>query len=144
MLIYHIYQKWYLYIWKLNKYLQYRHTSHLLVSWLSIMISISNAARHLFYIFPAQFPDFFNYVQLTKAYFAFLEVLFSSHIIFVLNLDTNTFMHIVGSLESGLKNLDTGISSQVCMLFSCFDVQFLSSFFFSFFLSFLRTNHTWF
>ncbi|KAG5227768.1 ran-binding family protein [Salix suchowensis] len=36
----------------------------------------------------------------------------SSHIVFVLNLDTNTFMHIVGSLESGLKGLDTNISSQ--------------------------------
>lgn len=53
-------------------------------------------------------------LQLTKAYFAFLEVLFSSHITFILNLNTNTFMHIVGSLESGLKGLDTNISSQVC------------------------------
>ncbi|KAG6783265.1 hypothetical protein POTOM_012710 [Populus tomentosa] len=49
---------------------------------------------------------------LTRAYFAFLEVLFSSHIVFIFNLDTNTFMHIVGSLESGLKGLDTNISSQ--------------------------------
>lgn len=31
----------------------------------------------------------------------------------MLNLDTTTFMHIVGSLESGLKGLDTSISSQV-------------------------------
>lgn len=30
----------------------------------------------------------------------------------MLNLDTNTFMHIVGSLESGLKGLDTSISTQ--------------------------------
>lgn len=52
-------------------------------------------------------------MQLTRAYFAFLEVLFNSHITFVLNLDTNTFMHMVGSLESGLKGLDTNISSQV-------------------------------
>ncbi|XP_022131546.1 exportin-7 isoform X4 [Momordica charantia] len=50
--------------------------------------------------------------KLTRAYFAFLEVLFSSHIVFILNLDTNTFMHIAGSLESGLKGLDTNISSQ--------------------------------
>ncbi|KAL0007336.1 hypothetical protein SO802_008838 [Lithocarpus litseifolius] len=49
---------------------------------------------------------------LTRAYFAFLKVLFSSHIVFILNLDTNTFRHIVGSLESGLKGLDTNISSQ--------------------------------
>ncbi|CAJ1972961.1 unnamed protein product [Sphenostylis stenocarpa] len=53
------------------------------------------------------------FMQLTRAYFAFLEVLFNSHITFVLNLDANTFMHMVGSLESGLKGLDTSISSQV-------------------------------
>lgn len=52
-------------------------------------------------------------VQLTRAYFAFLEVLFNSHNVFVLNLEANTFIHVVGSLESGLKALDTGISSQV-------------------------------
>ncbi|RQO84374.1 hypothetical protein POPTR_001G036100v4 [Populus trichocarpa] len=56
--------------------------------------------------------DILAFRKLTRAYFAFLEVLFSSHIVFVLNLDTNTFMHIVGSLESGLKGLDTNISSQ--------------------------------
>ncbi|KAF2300870.1 hypothetical protein GH714_017937 [Hevea brasiliensis] len=57
--------------------------------------------------------DILAYRKLTRAYFAFLEVLFSSHIVFILNLDTNTFMHIVGSLESGLKGLDTNISSQI-------------------------------
>ncbi|KAH9752562.1 Importin N-terminal domain-containing protein [Citrus sinensis] len=56
--------------------------------------------------------DILAFRKLTKAYFAFLEVLFSSHITFILNLNTNTFMHIVGSLESGLKGLDTNISSQ--------------------------------
>ncbi|KAK6934030.1 hypothetical protein RJ641_036924, partial [Dillenia turbinata] len=56
--------------------------------------------------------DILAFRKLTRAYFAFLEVLFSSHINFILNLDTNTFMHIVGSLESGLKGLDTNISSQ--------------------------------
>ncbi|KAL9369983.1 hypothetical protein Peur_041182 [Populus x canadensis] len=56
--------------------------------------------------------DILAFRKLTRAYFAFLEVLFSSHIVFVLNLDTNTFMHIAGSLESGLKGLDTNISSQ--------------------------------
>ncbi|KAJ6428213.1 hypothetical protein OIU84_023602 [Salix udensis] len=47
--------------------------------------------------------DILAFRKLTRAYFAFVEVLCSSHIVFVLNLDTNTFMHIVGSLESGLK-----------------------------------------
>ncbi|KAJ6694854.1 hypothetical protein OIU74_014060 [Salix koriyanagi] len=56
--------------------------------------------------------DILAFRKLTRAYFAFLEVLFSSHIVFILNMDTNTFMHIVGSLESGLKGLDTNISSQ--------------------------------
>lgn len=52
-------------------------------------------------------------LQLTKAYFGFIEVLCGSHIAFILKLDTATFMHLVGSLESGLKGLDTSISSQV-------------------------------
>lgn len=56
--------------------------------------------------------DILAYRKLTRAYFAFLEVLFNSHITFILSLDTNTFMHIVASLESGLKGLDTSISSQ--------------------------------
>ncbi|OVA13819.1 Importin-beta [Macleaya cordata] len=56
--------------------------------------------------------DILAFRKLTRAYFAFLEVLFNSHISFILNLDTSTFMHIVGSLESGLKGLDTNISSQ--------------------------------
>ncbi|KAL1561845.1 exportin-7-like isoform X2 [Salvia divinorum] len=56
--------------------------------------------------------DILAYRKLTRAYFTFVEVLFNSHILFVLSLDTHTFMHIVGSLESGLKGLDAGISSQ--------------------------------
>ncbi|XP_061996319.1 uncharacterized protein LOC133714255 isoform X1 [Rosa rugosa] len=56
--------------------------------------------------------DILAFRKLTRAYFAFLEVLFNSHIVYILNLDTSTFMHIVGSLESGLKGLDTSISSQ--------------------------------
>lgn len=56
--------------------------------------------------------DILAFRKLTKAYFAILEVLFNSHIGFVLTLDTNIFMRIVGSLESGLKGLDTNISAQ--------------------------------
>jgi hypothetical protein len=42
--------------------------------------------------------------------------MFNNHITIssVLNLDTSTFVHIVSTLESGLKGLDTGISTQVC------------------------------
>lgn len=57
-------------------------------------------------------PDILAFRKLTKAYFAFLEVLFNSHITYILNLDTPTFMHIVGSLESGVKGLDSSVSSQ--------------------------------
>ena len=70
--------------------------------------------------------------QLTRAYFAFLEVLFSSHINVVLNLDTSTFMHIVGSLESGLKGLDTNISSQVCQPSIEYSTYYYSVIFFIF------------
>jgi exportin-7 len=57
-------------------------------------------------------PDILAYRKLTRAYFAFIEVLFNNHLLFVLNMDTNTFTHIVSSLESGLKGLDSNISSQ--------------------------------
>jgi hypothetical protein len=65
------------------------------------------------------------FFQLSKAYFGYMEVLFNNHIKFVLDLDTNTFLHIVSSLESGLKGLDTGISTQVCFwdLFVIFLLQ---------------------
>lgn len=56
--------------------------------------------------------DILAFKKLSKAYFGYMEVLFNNHIKFVLNLDTNTFIHIVSSLESGLKGLDAGISSQ--------------------------------
>lgn len=55
--------------------------------------------------------------QLTVAYYALLEVLFISHIVFILNLDMSTFMYIAGSLEAGLKALDTNVVSQVCTMF---------------------------
>ncbi|XP_042518350.1 exportin-7 isoform X2 [Macadamia integrifolia] len=56
--------------------------------------------------------DILAFLKLSRAYFAFLEVLFNNHIAFVLRLDTSTFMHIVLALESGLKGLDCNISSQ--------------------------------
>ncbi|XP_028775804.1 exportin-7-B-like [Neltuma alba] len=56
--------------------------------------------------------DVFAFRKLTAAYFAFLETLFSSHLSFVLSLDKTTFMYIIGSLESGLKDLSEIISSQ--------------------------------
>ncbi|GAA0181833.1 transporter [Lithospermum erythrorhizon] len=70
--------------------------------------------------------DILVYRKLAKAYFAFVEVLFNNHISFVLNLDTNTFVHIVCSLDSGLKALDGGISTQCASA-----VDNLASFYFN-------------
>ncbi|KAJ4771637.1 ARM repeat superfamily protein [Rhynchospora pubera] len=56
--------------------------------------------------------DVLAYRKLSKAYFAYVDILFSNHIAFILNLDSSTFMHIASSLESGLKGLDAGIASQ--------------------------------
>ncbi|XP_034692714.1 exportin-7-like isoform X1 [Vitis riparia] len=56
--------------------------------------------------------DILAYRKFTVAYYALLEVLFNSHIVFILNLGTSTFMYIAGSLEVGLKALDTNIVSQ--------------------------------
>ncbi|XP_078427480.1 ARM repeat superfamily protein isoform X2 [Wolffia australiana] len=57
-------------------------------------------------------PDILAFRKLMKAYFAFMEVLFNNQLVFVLNLDPSTFIHIVKSLESGLKSLDSNVSSQ--------------------------------
>jgi exportin-7 len=54
------------------------------------------------------------YFQIAASYFAFLETLFNGHLSFVLNLDKNALMLIVGSLELGIKDLSEKISSQVC------------------------------
>ncbi|KAM4091513.1 hypothetical protein ACJW30_09G141900 [Castanea mollissima] len=56
--------------------------------------------------------DVLKFRKLAQAYFAFLEILFNSHMAFILNLDTSTFMYIVGSLEAGLKGLIENISTQ--------------------------------
>lgn len=52
--------------------------------------------------------------QIAASYFAFLETLFNGHLSFVLKLDKNALMLIVGSLELGIKDLSEKISSQVC------------------------------
>ncbi|EPS69108.1 hypothetical protein M569_05657, partial [Genlisea aurea] len=56
--------------------------------------------------------DILAYRKLAKAYYMYVEVLFGHHIAYVSSLDSLSFMHIVGSLELGLKGLDTGISTQ--------------------------------
>ena len=50
--------------------------------------------------------------KLARAYFALLDVLCHNHTSVIVNLDTATFAHLVGSLETGVKCLDVSISSQ--------------------------------
>lgn len=50
--------------------------------------------------------------KLARAYFALLEVLCHNHTSVIVNLDTATFAHLVGSLDTGVKCLDVSISSQ--------------------------------
>ncbi|KAM4091517.1 hypothetical protein ACJW30_09G141900 [Castanea mollissima] len=71
------------------------------------------------WLYPARLPLLLKAIafwtdtpELAQAYFAFLEILFNSHMAFILNLDTSTFMYIVGSLEAGLKGLIENISTQ--------------------------------
>ncbi|KQK17379.1 exportin-7-A isoform X2 [Brachypodium distachyon] len=72
--------------------------------------------------------DLLTFKKLSKAYYGYMEVLFNNHITIssVLNLDTSTFVHIVSSLESGLKGLDTGISTQCASA-----IDSLSAFYFN-------------
>ncbi|KAL6495704.1 hypothetical protein OROGR_030267 [Orobanche gracilis] len=70
--------------------------------------------------------DILAYSKLTKAYFAFMELLFNRNLVFVLSLDTRTFMHIVGSLELGLKGHDSGIIAKCASA-----VDSLAAFYFS-------------
>ncbi|RDX91388.1 Exportin-7-B, partial [Mucuna pruriens] len=70
--------------------------------------------------------DIFAFRKVAAAYFAFLETLFNSHLSFVLNLDKATFMLVVGSLESGLKDLSEKISSQCA-----YAIDHLATFYFT-------------
>lgn len=58
------------------------------------------------------FADVLAYKKVMKAYFRFVEILFSNHLKYVLNLDVDTFSYLAKSLESGLQVLDTSIVSQ--------------------------------
>ena len=56
--------------------------------------------------------DILAYRKVAKAYFSLLEILCMNHVTVILQLDTMTFVHIVQSMESGLKSLDVSLSSQ--------------------------------
>ncbi|CAJ1967772.1 unnamed protein product [Sphenostylis stenocarpa] len=70
--------------------------------------------------------DIFAFRKVAAAYFAFLDSLFSNHLSFVLSLDKTTFMHVVGTLESGLKDSSEKISSQ-----SAYAIDNLATFYFT-------------
>ncbi|CAH9134813.1 unnamed protein product [Cuscuta epithymum] len=69
--------------------------------------------------------DILVYRKLAAAYFTFLEALMKTQISFILNLDTNNFIFIAGSLESGLKVLDGNIKTQCASA-----VDYLATFYF--------------
>ncbi|KAJ4706752.1 ARM repeat superfamily protein [Melia azedarach] len=56
--------------------------------------------------------DILAFQKVRAGYFAFLEVIFNSHLAFILNQQTNTFIYIIKSLESGLKSANANIISQ--------------------------------
>ncbi|PTQ44848.1 hypothetical protein MARPO_0017s0001 [Marchantia polymorpha] len=68
--------------------------------------------------------DVLAFRKLARAYFGLLEVLCHNHTAVIVNLETEAFAHIVGSLEFGLKSLDVSISSQI---YSNLRAQLLSS-----------------
>ncbi|XP_020224285.1 exportin-7-A [Cajanus cajan] len=70
--------------------------------------------------------DILAFRKVAAAYFAFLETLFCSHLSFVLSLDKTAFMLVVGSLESGLKDLSEKISSQCA-----YAIDHLATFYFT-------------
>ena len=56
--------------------------------------------------------DIMAHRKVAKAYYALLEVLCHGHLSAVTRADTNTFAHLVKSLEAGLRSLDVSVSSQ--------------------------------
>ena len=57
-------------------------------------------------------PDILAYRKVSKAYFAFIDVLCHNHGSALALCDAATFTFIVTSLDAGLKSLDVSISSQ--------------------------------
>ena len=56
--------------------------------------------------------DIMAYRKVGKAFFGLLDVLCSNHTHVIANYDTPTFAFLMTALDSGLKSLDTVISSQ--------------------------------
>lgn len=57
--------------------------------------------------------DIMVYQKVAKAYFGLLDVLCHSHVSVVAGCDTATFAFLLSSLDTGLKSLDSSVSS-VC------------------------------
>lgn len=79
---------------------------------------------------PPSFPSTHNKpnkpnTQLSKAYFAFFEVLFRNHIAAVLSLATPVFLQVVQALHEGLQSVDTLLSAQCAST-----IDYLATYFF--------------
>ncbi len=59
--------------------------------------------------------DIMHYPKLTKAYFAFWEVVSMNHISLMANLAPEQFTQILVSLKEGLESPDTSASTQCCV-----------------------------
>jgi exportin-7 len=70
--------------------------------------------------------DILSYPKLSKSYFAFLEILFRSHIGVVLSLDTPTLMQILNGVHEGLQSSDAPLSSACATT-----IDHLSTFYFN-------------
>lgn len=53
-----------------------------------------------------------QYKKLAKSYFHLLEILLGQHITMLVEWDSATFMHLVGSLETGVAGTDAALASQ--------------------------------
>ncbi|GMI27904.1 hypothetical protein TeGR_g12485 [Tetraparma gracilis] len=67
-----------------------------------------------------------SYPKLAKSYFAFLEVVFRSHIATVLMLDTPTLMQLLNAIHEGLQSSDAPLSSSCATT-----IDHLSTYFFN-------------
>ena len=70
--------------------------------------------------------DIMSYPKLSKSYFAFLEVVFRSHIGVALNLDTSTLMQLLNAIHEGLQSSDAPLSSSCATT-----IDHLSTYFFN-------------
>jgi exportin-7 len=61
-----------------------------------------------------QMKDIKAYPKFSRAFFAFLEVLFGTHIETTITFDSSIFLQLVSSFEDGITSEEISLSSQIC------------------------------